>query len=178
MQEGEKFTAVWHLAENEQELKLTNFEFLLWRVFYGFMRWQEDCQSCIDENNELNAYDLSILHIIRMNERPKNVYELGSLLNRNDVPNIQYSIRKLLKLGFVEKYKGGPKKSLAYQITEKGIENTNAYIEARKNILINALKNEFEELDLAYTTKALTTIKGIYDEAGRIAASYRSLPKE
>ncbi len=167
----------WHLAKSDQEAKLTEFEFSLWRVFYAFTRWQEDCQNCIDEDNELNAYDLSILHVLRMNDRPKNVYKLSILLNRNDIPNIQYSIRKLLKIGLIEKCTSDTKKSLAYQITEKGINNTDAYTAARKNILINMIKNEFQDLDFIEMSKMLTTLKGIYDEAGRVAASYKNVAK-
>lgn len=178
MKEPDEFIATWHLAANKQESELTDFEFLLWRVFYGFLNWQENCQNCIDEKNELNAYDLCILHIIRMNDRPKNVYELCNLLNRNDVPNVLYIIRKLVKLGFVKKHKGGPKKVLAYQVTEAGIKNTDAYTQARKNILLKMLENENPKLDLVQTTKTLALIKGIYDEAGRIAASYKGSNNE
>jgi predicted MarR family transcription regulator len=80
-------------------------------------------------------------------------------------------------LGLVKKAKKGQsssKKSLSYQITEKGIQNTDAYTEARKNILIQMFKDfEPETLKLDDATKTLSNLKGIYDEASRIAASYR-----
>ncbi len=42
-----KIDKTWHLAETESEIEVTEFELLLWRVFYAFIRWQEDCQSCM-----------------------------------------------------------------------------------------------------------------------------------
>ena len=44
----------WHLAKNEEEAKLTDFEFQLWRVFYGFTRWQEGCEKVANQTDLTN----------------------------------------------------------------------------------------------------------------------------
>lgn len=161
----------WHLAENEDELKVTDFELQLWRVFYGFLRWQEGCERSAN-GTDLTGNELAVLHIIRMKDRPKSIYDIGRLLNRDDTFNIQYSIRKLLKMGLIEKCKFA-QKILAYQITEAGTKNTDIYTRARRSILIDLFIKE-SDLTLTEMTKTLTKLKAVYDEADRTAASYKS----
>lgn len=165
----------WHLAVDKDQLAVIDFEFLLWRTYYSWIRWQEDCQSAIADD-DLTAHEIALLHIIRMNERPKTVYEISRLLNRDDIPNIQYGIKKLLKLEYVKKVdiKNGAKKAIAYQITKNGIKNTDAYSKARRSILIEMLK-EYDPNQLMFkeVTKSLNLMKGIYEEASRLTASYK-----
>jgi predicted MarR family transcription regulator len=174
---SENLDMTWHLAETEDDLKLINFEFLFWRTYYSWIRWQEDCQSCTSDDG-LTAPEIALLHIVRMKDRPKTVYELGRLLNRDDTPNIQYGVKKLVDLGYVEKVdiKAGLKKAIAYKVTPKGIKNAESYAQARKNILLKMLKGykdanliQFEE-----ATKVLSIMKGIYEEGSRLTASYKS----
>lgn len=55
---------IWHLAKTEAEIKLTDFEFQLWRVFYGFIRWQEGCEKVANQS-DLTGSELSLLHSYR-----------------------------------------------------------------------------------------------------------------
>lgn len=164
----------WHLAESKDELSIIDFEFVLWRVYYSWVRWQEDCQAAV-AGDDLTAQEIALLHVIRMKDRPKTVYELSRLLNRDDIPNMQYGIKKLLKLGYVEKtdITAGQKKATAYKITEKGIANTAAYSKARKSIFLEMLKGyESDQLKFKEMTKSLNLMKAIYEEASRLAALY------
>lgn len=161
----------WHLAQTEEELKMTEFELLLWRVFYGFLRWQEDCEDAAN-NTSLTGNELAVLHIIRMKDRPKTIYEIGRLLNRDDTFNIQYSIRKLDKMGLIKRAKLDNKKVNAYEITPEGIKNTDQYTEARRKILIDMFVKDLD-LDFEKVSKSLANLKGIYDEAARVATSYK-----
>ena len=70
----------WHLAREEFEDKLSNFELLLWRLFYSFLKWQEDCQSCVS-NDDITAHEIALMHLIRVREQPKNLYELARTMN-------------------------------------------------------------------------------------------------
>jgi predicted MarR family transcription regulator len=162
----------WHLAQGENGIQVAEFELQLWRVFFGFLRWQEECNRSVN-GIDLTGNELAVLHIVRMKERPKTIYDIGRLLNRDDTFNIHYSLRKLLKIGLIEKAKSAQsgKKTYAYQITEAGIKNTDAYAEMRNNILIKMF-NEEANLNLNEVTKSLTKIKAIYDEADRDVASY------
>jgi predicted MarR family transcription regulator len=161
----------WHLSENADEMKVTEFELLLWRTFNGFIRWQEDCELAAN-NNALTGNELSILHVIRMKERPKTANDIARLLNREDKFNITYSIKKLLKLGLIEKSKDTVKKGATYQATNAGIKNTDDYVKARKHILISLFGKE-PRINLSEITQELVKIISLYDEAARITASYK-----
>ena len=165
---------IWHLAENEDETKLTDFEFELWRTFNGFIRWQESCERVANKSN-LNVSELSILHIIRMKNRPKTINELTRLLNLicSDL-NINQSIQKLIKNGLVRKilkYKNNSK-DFSYWLTEKGIKNTDAYTALREATLIALYKKKDKELNLEPITDILRKLSAFYGEADRIVLAY------
>ena len=162
----------WHLAQTEDEIKVTEFELNFWRVFNGFLRWQEECERYAN-NSRLTASEISILHIIRMKERPKSINDIGRILNRSDNFNIQYSIRKLTKMGLVKKIESSPqhKRSAAYQITDKGLKNTDNLAAMRKKILMSRFIGNSES-NLEDMTKTIIRLKAIYDEAEQTAASY------
>lgn len=161
----------WHLAQTEKELELTDFELQLWRVFFGFLRWQQECERNVNGTNLLGE-DLSILHIIRMKDRPKTITDIARLLNRDDTFNIQYSVRKLIKMGLIKSIRISGTKSANYQITEAGIQNTERYLEARKKILLEKFVNDkANHFHLESVSKTLSKMKSIYDIAEHEAAS-------
>ena len=167
--------STWHLAKTEPEKRLTSFELELWRVIHSFTRWQEDCENCINKH-ELNANDISVLHVIRVRNNPKTLYDIARILNRSDVYNMQYSVRKLEKLGLIAKSGNRDKKMTVYTITEKGITDTDAFALAKRVILIELFKKI--DLRLDDVTSFLQQLRVIYEEAGGIAATYRDLGHE
>lgn len=161
----------WHLADSEEEIKITEFELQLWRVHYGFMRWQEECEK-IANSYELSSDELAVLHIIRMKDRPKTIAEIGRLLNRDNHFGINYNINKLLKLDLIEKLQTASKKQYQYTVTEKGLKNTNAYTLARRSVLIHEFVKDLKNINLEEITHGLMKLKAIYEEAVRVASSY------
>lgn len=162
----------WHLAQSDIGVKVTNFELQLWRVFYGFMRWQEECERGVN-NSGLTANEIAVLNVVRMQERPKTIYDIGRLLNRDDTFNIHYSIRKLLKMGLIKKTRSAHagKKTFAYQISDAGIKNTDNFSQMRNDVLLEMYGQE-KDLDLTEMAKILARVKAIYDEADRAVATY------
>lgn len=163
---------VWHLAQTEPEARLSELEFLLWRLFYGFRKWHEDCQSCVS-NDDINADEIALVHLIRMRDRPKNVYEIARLMNRDDMPNLTYSLRKLLKLNIIKKSKKTSKREIFYEITEKGKKITERYGEVRREIILKLLKNS-DDKDWETVYRTLSDYLNTYDESSRIAALSRT----
>lgn len=172
---GEDLETSWHLGQDKDELKVIDFEFLFWRTYYSWIRWQEDCQRTI-ANDDLMAPEIALLHLIRMKDRPKTIYELGRLLNRDDTPNIQYGVKKLVELEYVAKVEvTGPKKAVAYKATQKGCDVAEAYAQTRENIFLKLLKEHgIKEDQFIEMTKFLTVLKGILEEASRITGFYKS----
>lgn len=164
----------WHLGESEEELEIIDFEFLFWRTYHIWIRWQEDCQAAFN-NDDLNAQELALLHVIRMKDRPKTIYELGRLLGRDDMPNIQYNVKKLVGLGYVKRTNNvSTKKTVAYEITKKGIENTSNYAENRKKILLKIIRDhQLKPEQFLEASKFLSVLKSIFEEASHAAAFYK-----
>jgi predicted MarR family transcription regulator len=166
-----------HLAMFENEVPVTEFEYAILRFSAAFTRWQGDCMSCATHSG-LSGQDAAVLHVVRMREIPKSLSEIARLLNRDDIANIQYSLKKLLSAGLLTKASAVSKKQTSYAVSATGRRITDAYSEVRREILISMigeLRNPSE--DLGQATRTLDMLIGLYDQASRIAATYR-LPEE
>ena len=162
----------WHLAINDEEVDWAECELQLWRAFNAFKRWQLECEKMVNDS-QLSVDDLAVLHVIRMNDRPKTIAEVGRLLNRPDHFNINYSITKLCEGGLVEKYQPLKNKHAQLSVTDKGRENTNSYTEARRSILFKEFSCDVKGVNLKDLVLGLRQIKGVYEEAHRAASAYK-----
>ncbi len=162
----------WHLAATPTEVDFTELEFSLMRTFESFGRWQSECLAAVLDLSA-SGPENALLHVIRMNDRPKSVKELARLVNRDDIPNIQYSLRKLIGAGLVER-SGSARSGVTYTVTERGREVTGRYAAVRRALLIAAIESVpgFRER-LADATRTLNLLAGIYEDAARVAATHR-----
>lgn len=162
----------WHLAETAIEVDATELEFSLMRTFESFGRWQAEClRGAIDL--PASGPENAMLHVIRMNDRPKSVKDLARLTNRDDIPNIQYSLRKLIGAGLVVR-SGSGRSGVTYSVTEKGRDVTDRYAEIRRALLIAAIEAvPGFETRLAEARRTLELLSGLYDQAARVAATHR-----
>lgn len=166
----------WHLARDDNEIAVAEFEYALMRCYEAFGHWQSECLAAVT-GLALSGADNAILHIIRMKDRPKGVKEIGRLTNRDDVANIQYTIRKLLKAGLIKKNSAGnPRQGVTYQTTAEGIAVTEKYADLRQRLLMEFITDaKGIEENLDGNTRLLELLAGIYEQAGRIAATYRQV---
>ncbi|MCO6408989.1 winged helix DNA-binding protein [Hoeflea alexandrii] len=162
----------WHLAKSDVEVSTTELEFALMRTFEGFGRWQSECLAGVVDV-AASGPENALLHIIRMNERPKTIKDLARLTNRDDVPNIQYSLRKLISADLVLR-EGSGRSGVTYQVTEKGRAVTEAYGDLRRRLLIAAVADVPDLAErLRAATQTLNLLSGIYEEVSRVAATHR-----
>lgn len=162
----------WHLAQSTVEVEATELEFALMRTFEGFGRWQSECLASVAEVAATGPEN-AMLHIIRMNDRPKSIKDLARLMNRDDVPNIQYSLRKLIGAGLVER-KGAGRSGVTYEVTEEGRRVTDDYGSLRRRLLIAAIEGvPGFAARLEEATRTLNLLSGIYEEVARVAATHR-----
>lgn len=162
----------WHLAATAGEVEATELEFALMRAFEGFGRWQAECLAGVCDLAATGPEN-ALLHIIRMNDRPKSIKDLARLTNRDDVPNIQYSLRKLIGAGLVER-KGAGRSGVSYEVTAEGRRVTDDYGVLRRRLLLA----EIDSLPgfsarLAEAARTLNVLTGIYEEVARVAATHR-----
>jgi len=164
----------WHLATDEFEIGLSEFEFAIFHVAAAFERWQSDCLACC-HGHSFSGTDTAVLHVIRMHERPKSISEIGRLLKRDDQANLQYGIRKLLKAGLIEKSTpAGSKKDVTYQVTKRGLQITNQYAEFRRELLVATAQSIAADVNFESVTLALNLMAAVYDQASCVAAIHRA----
>lgn len=162
----------WHLSESPVEVSTTELEFALMRSFEGFGRWQSECLATVCDLAATGPEN-AMLHIIRMNDRPKSIKDLARLTNRDDVPNIQYSLRKLIGAGLVLR-KGSGRSGVTYEVTESGRRVTDDYGAVRRRLLIAAIAGvPGFAARLEEASRTLNLLSGIYEEVSRVAATHR-----
>lgn len=96
-------------------------------------------------------------------------------MNRDDISNIQYSIRKLTKVGLIAKVGSlANKKNASYEVTEQGISATDNYARYRRELLI-PLTQSISESDhrMGQVSNVLSLLSGMYDQASCVAATHR-----
>ena len=166
----------WHLARTPVEMDVAELEYALMRAFEAFGRWQTECLSTVLDLTA-SGPENAILHIIRMNERPKTLKDIARLSNREDIPNMQYSLRKLIGAGLVERT-GSGRSGVTYTVTPAGRDVTDRYADVRAALLVKAVQsvpNLGKRLEDA--TETLDLLTGIYEQVARTAATHRRLPR-
>jgi predicted MarR family transcription regulator len=173
-----KYYRNWHLANDETEFKVTELEFALMRVIEAFGRWVAAADEMVGLS-ELKHAEHIILHVIRMQNRPKSGATIARLLNRDDLPNIQYSLRKLESIGLIQKNKEAGSKNHTYSITKLGEDLTNEYSRMRSEILIKKFRS-IAEFDgrVEDATELLAIITGIYEESARSSVSLNHVTEQ
>lgn len=162
----------WHLARSPHEAATTDFEWSLLRFQQAWERWVMHLGVVVGMG-DLSYTEIVVLHVIRMQDRPKTAAHIARQLNRDDIPNIQYCLRKLVKTGLCRKVKEKTAKTFAYEATEQGRELTDNYADLRRRILTEQTKI-IDQVDrkLHEASKLINLLTGLYDEAGRISATY------
>ncbi|WP_433640554.1 winged helix DNA-binding protein [Kluyvera georgiana] len=168
-----KFYRGWHLAETEMEYRATEFEWSLVRFHEAFSRFVVATgMITIATDADIKYQEHVILHVIRMQERPKNSATIARLMNRDDIPNIQYSLRKLEGAGLIEKQKDTNSKTYSYVVSERGKQLTDEYYKVKQEILVKRLE-EIADISEKFekSSRLLSLLTGIYEEAARDSAT-------
>lgn len=157
----------WHLAENSHEEAMTAFEFALLQVEGAFERFAVQALR-IAGDVDLAFNEVVALHVVRMQERAKDTATIAQLTNREDLPNLQYNLRKLVSLGLLERTKSGT--SSVFRVTEAGREISDRYAALRRELLT---ANLAELSDV--TTKMRHAVRTMHILTGLYAAASRDL---
>ena len=163
----------WHLARSEGEQQLADFEFSLERIMRAFYRWKSECLAAVSDGS-FTGDDAAVLNIIRYMDRPKGLSEIAGLLNRADTANIQYTLRKLLKAGLIEKTNAVSRRATGYQVSAEGRRVTEEYADLRAELLVSltrALGSDASRFGEA--AGFLDLLAGLYDQATARASTKR-----
>jgi predicted MarR family transcription regulator len=155
-----------HLASSADEAALTDLELTLFRTYIAFDNWQHLSQSTVAGNIALNKLETMILNMIRIRERPKSIPEIALVLNRDDVPNLQYALRKMEKMDLIKRYEDENRKNKKYVVTELGLELTEKHAELRRSLLTSMVTSVSDWKEQAEKASQLMNILlGMYEQA-------------
>jgi predicted MarR family transcription regulator len=158
----------WHLAKSERDELVTTFEFALMQVFEAYQRWCVQGARLVG-HSDIAYNEVVVLHVVRMQERAKDAATIAKLVNRDDLPNVLYNLRKLVSLGLVRKVKIGS--GTFFEVTDQGRIETERYAELRRDLLLGGM-DEVGNLHekLRSMIGLLHVMTGLYDTAARGAA--------
>ena len=170
---SEPATGTRHAGDEAVDARLwSEFEYALWQVGGAFARWQRDCIATVSDLN-LSGTEASILHVVHINGTPKGLMEISRLLHRDDLPNLQYAIKKLIKLDLIQKT-GTSRKTMMYEVSAEGARIVAAFQEKRSATLLKMLSHVSglpDELEEMITRLHLLT--GIYDQSSDLVRSHQ-----
>ena len=171
------FDREWHLAKNEDDTALTKVEHALMRCYEGFARWQSACLAA-EGDLTVTGPENTLLHLIRMHETKKSMVDLMRVTNRDDIPNVQYALRKLRKAGLIKKH-GAGRSGVTYSITDEGRKLTERYAILRQTLLVDELGTLKEmAVKLEEASSALNVLSGAYQKAAFLAETHARRPVE
>jgi len=160
-------------ADIRHERAVTAFEYAAWHLSSAFARWRRDCLASLP-GVDLSGAEASILHIVHLNGTPKGLSEISRLLHRDDLANLQYGLKKLLTLGYIEKAdQKATKKNTTYRASAKGQALVEAYLQRRRDTLLRltaSLSGTTEAVEKA--TIMLHVMIGLYDQASNIVSGH------
>lgn len=155
-------------GETAEEVALFEFQHAALCYIEAFQRHVARQLIAITGDTSLSAQDCIILHAIRLGQRPKSITDVQHFLNRRDVANVQYSVKKLIKAGLVQKAARDAGRGTSYRLTAEGERVSEIYIGNRKRLVRDVLHGRSgfqEEADVA--TRLLMWLTGIFDHLSR-----------
>lgn len=164
-----KLTIKPPLARTDRERQFMEFEQALICASEAFYRFAGSIFGPAGPKLKLTGQECVILQQIMFTPRPRSVSELSRFSNRDDISNIQYSLRKLMSVGLIEKVPGSTNRDTRYRPTNAGRELTEQLVAARRELLIQPSYSSPQiEQQLGALTNALSLLTGMYDHTSRI----------
>jgi len=161
----------WHLAMDDFGVEITDLEYAVMRLEQSFLRWQSECMGAVT-GTTLSGQENALVHIIHMHERSKTIRDLLHLTNRQDVANMQYELRKLIKAGLVEK-SGTARTGVYYKTTAEGARVCEEYARLREAVLLKmAEATAGIRSAAAAATTCLEQMERVYETATREVATF------
>ena len=147
---------------------LHRLEMAVQRAGEGLTRWQAGCFEQVS-SVPLTGAEITLLLLIGSGGRAKTIKEMARCTNRVDIPNIQYSLRKLASAGLTSK-QGAGRSGVTYSLTAEGERVSQEMHGVRERLLLQALAGQpglAGRLDSA--AEALEELAELYGAAMRAA---------
>jgi predicted MarR family transcription regulator len=159
------------LARTERERAFFEFEQALICASEAFYRFAGAALGPTGQQHKLTGEENIILQQLMFSTKPRSISDLSRFSNRDDIANIQYSLRKLAAAGLIEKVPGSTNRDTRYRPTAAGYELTEGLVATRRERLIAPGNNIAGiEKQLSAATTALSLLTGLYDHVSRALA--------
>ena len=157
-----------HLASADG-WQMSEFEYGLITANNAFQRWMIRCMAAAGYT-DFSPLDVLVLHNVSHRNRSKRLTDICFVLNVEDQHTVNYSLKKLVKAGLVDREKRG--KEIFYCTTDAGQQACDDYRNVRERCLISAFKSlDKEGSEVSETAALLRLLSGVYDQAARAASS-------
>jgi predicted MarR family transcription regulator len=154
---------------------VTEFKYAAMRMHAAFQRWNEAAMRAAGES--LTFTEVNMLHVIRMQERPKSISVIANLVNRDDIANLQYGLRKLRSHGLIRPTGTAHRKNFEYEVTPKGRQLTDRFSEIAAELVYSTTRTVADiDKKLVAAADLLRLVTGILDEAARVAGTFSPAP--
>jgi predicted MarR family transcription regulator len=161
-----------HLSQTPHEFAVTQFEQGLLCAAAAFYRFYGALLGREGHIRNISGQDNVILQQVMAASRPLAVADIARFANRDDIANIQYSLKKLLRAGLIEKAKKSSARETSYTVTALAREWTAEFTALRRRLFTDPsaqILDFDDQLDKA--GRLLNTIAGFYDHGTRIMSS-------
>lgn len=123
------------------------------------------------QRHKLTGAENVIFQQLLFTPKPRSISDLSRFSNRDDISNIQYSLRKLTAAGLIEKVPGSTNRDTRYRPTANGYGLAEEIIAARRELLISPSMNIADiEAKLKVAAEAMSLLTGLYDHVSRVLA--------
>jgi predicted MarR family transcription regulator len=158
-----------HLVSSPHELAVTQFEQGLICAAEAFYRFYGVLLGREGRRHNLSGQDNVILQQIMAASRPLSVADIARFANRDDIANIQYSLKKLSRAGLIERARGGSARETSYLVTDLARAWTRDFVALRRELFTDPSAQilNFDE-QLRVSAKLLNVIAGFYDHGTRV----------
>jgi predicted MarR family transcription regulator len=158
-----------HLSATPHELTVTQFEQGLICAAAAFYRFYGALLGREGWVHNISGQDNVILQQIMAASRPLAVADIARFANRDDIANIQYSLKKLSRAGLIEKAGKTSARERRYAVTARAREWTGNFVALRRQLFTDPsaqVVNFDDQLEKA--GRLLNTIAGFYDHGTRV----------
>jgi predicted MarR family transcription regulator len=162
------------LGRTEHERMFLEFEQALICASQAFYRFAGTILGAPGRQHSLTGQENVILQQLLFTPVPRSVTDLSRFSNRDDISNIQYSLRKLISAGLIEKVPGSTNRDTRYQPTAAGRALAEEIVVARRDLLVNPSMRIVDiEQNLRTATDVMSLVTGLYDHASRLSSGNR-----
>lgn len=167
-----------HLVTNPHEFTVTQFEQGLICAAEAFYRFYGALLGREGRMCGISGQDNVVLQQILAASRPLSVGDIARFANRDDIANIQYSLKKLQRAGLVRKAAKTSARETSYVVTDLAREWTAEFVRLRRELFTDPSTQILDfDAQLAACGKLLNTIAGFYDHGTRVMSSREQMDR-